>query len=633
MKNYLVIFLLFSLFSVAYGQETKSLHLSQDSFRLEQTDALTNVNIDPIRKDPSNRKCARIKLGINRMTPDEIAKVQVKTVGGNVVLTKRVPMTHRGGLEIEMTARTATFYLYHPTLGESNTVTVSLEGDKVYLMDAWAEQSLPMTVFCARGGAEVYVDDVYRGKIDNVDHTLTVTGIMAGMHKIRVQSGNDVTEQEVELTSDKVFFNVELKSTAHLQQFVVFNVTPANALVELDGETLVVNGGVAQKLVKFGTYSYSVVAKNYHKTAGHVTVNSTAAPKEVNVVLSPAFGWVNVSGRSVSGANVYIDNEYIGKAPIKSGNLSSGVHSVKIVKDLHKEYNTDVEVKDGATVELSPALKANFATVRVKTPDATAKIRVNNVVKGTGSWTGQLSPGSYRIEVSKDCHTSVFESIEVKEGDDVSLDLDAPTPISGTLAISTVPSGAHVYIDGVFAGYTPYYKPDALVGSHTVTIAKEGYKDKTVHVSIEEGKNTERFINMETGISAMLEPKKLTSIKRKYDNPDRGYMGTASMNFGYGFVNGYFSGVYQTTQGYQFNSYLFLGAQLGMFLDEEGVLPVTGVDFRWFWSDDKWGTGYMSLKIGYPYIADVTVGYRVDFFGFGVSVGAMGIMGALEFFW
>ena len=50
--------------------DSKSLILSQDSFRLEQTDALTNVNIDPIGKDPSNRRCARIKMGINLPSHD-----------------------------------------------------------------------------------------------------------------------------------------------------------------------------------------------------------------------------------------------------------------------------------------------------------------------------------------------------------------------------------------------------------------------------------------------------------------------------------------------------------------------------------------------------------------------------------
>ena len=615
--------------------DSKSLILSQDSFRLEQTDALTNVNIDPIGKDPSNRRCARIKMGINRMTPEEISKVQVKVVGGNVVLTKRVPMRDRGGLELEMTARNATFYLYHPVLGESNTVTVPLEADKVYLIDAWAEQSLPMTVFCARGGAEVYLDGIYRGVIDNVDHTLTITGVMSGKHHLKVASGSDVTEQDIELTSDKVFFNVELKSTAHLQQFLVFNVEPKNALVEVDGETWVVNDGIAQKLVKFGTYSYTVVAKDYHKTTGQVTVNSTAAPKEVNVALKPAFGWVNVTGRSSSGAVVYVDNEYVGKAPIRSGRLSSGVHSVKIIKDLHKEYGTSVTVTDGNVVELNPTLESNYATLNLKTPDVAAQIRINNEVKGTGSWIGHLSPGTYRIEVAKDRHVSSFETIEVKAGDALTLNLPAPTPISGTLAITSLPSGASVYIDGTLVGKTPYYMPDALVGSHTVAVSKAGYSDWHGTIVIEEGKHTEEVVTLKQGTSFKLEPEKhartATKSNTKYKraslfrNNDTGYLGGFGMEIGWDMsaVN-YFK--LTTSQGYQFDKSFYLGAYAGYTLDfyekltGDMMLPIFGIDARMLFGYSRVGYSYLGVRLYYPFIMDVYYGYSFGVFGLLVSV-------------
>lgn len=593
--------------------DSKSLIISQDSFRLEQTDALTNVNIDPIGKDPSNRRCARIKMGINRMTPEEISKVQVKVVGGNVVLTKRVPMRDRGGLELEMTARNATFYLYHPVLGESNTVTVPLEADKVYLIDAWAEQSLPMTVFCARGGAEVYLDGIYRGVIDNVDHTLTITGVMSGKHHLKVASGRDVTEQDIELTSDKVFFNVELKSTAHLQQFLIFNVEPKNALVEVDGETWVVNDGIAQKLVKFGTYSYTVVAKDYHKTTGQVKVNSTAAPKEVNVALKPAFGWVNVTGRSSSGAVVYIDNEYVGKAPVKSGRLSNGVHSVKIIKNLHKEYDTKVTVTDGETVELNPSLAPNYATVRLRTADDLAQIRINNEVKGSGTWNGQFAPGTYRVEVAKDRHVSVFETIEVKAGDELNLDIEAPAPICGTLAISSLPSGASVYIDGVYVGKTPYYVPDALVGSHMVTVSKVGYTDWSNRVTIEEGKQTEDFITLKTGVSAKLEPKKFAPKVKDFMSGYTLWIGT---KLGRAMSPGRrFAWSYETSHGYSFNSNLYLGGHLGYVwtpndnIESQGYF-MGGVDFRWFWSHHGYmdAGGFLGIKLGYPYIVEISIG-------------------------
>ena len=265
---------LFCGFSISLSAQAGSmLTLDEGSFRLEQTNALGGVNIDPIGKDRSNRACFRLKLRLDRMTPEDIRHVEVKVLGGNVVLMKREVASGGNGLILEMTARPGTrFYIKHPSLGESNTVTISPDADKVYLMDGWADQKLTVVVSCAKAGADVWLDGVYRGKT-GADMTLSVKDVMAGPHTVKIQSGEDTAEQQIEVTSDKVYFNIELKSAAHLQQFVVFNVTPADALVEFNGEMLFVADGMAQKLVRFGTYTYKVIAKDYHPAEGRITVD------------------------------------------------------------------------------------------------------------------------------------------------------------------------------------------------------------------------------------------------------------------------------------------------------------------------------------------------------------------------
>ncbi|MBE6233506.1 MAG: PEGA domain-containing protein [Bacteroidales bacterium] len=624
-------------------QDTKSLVLSRESFKLEQTDALSGVNIDPVGKDPSNRPCARIKLGINRMTPEEIAKVQVRIVGGNVVLTKRVPMLEKGGLELEMTARNVTFYLYHPVLGESNTVTVPLEGGQVYLMDAWAEQSHSMTVFCARGGAEVYLDGVYRGIIDNVEHTLTIPGIMAGRHHLKVSSGEDVTEQDIELSSAKVFFNVELKSTAHLQQFVIFKVDPADALIELEGETLVTNGGVAQKLMKFGTYSYSVMAKDYHVTRGQVTVNSTAAPKEVNVTLKPSFGWIDVSGKVSSGARVYIDNEYIGVAPVKSGKLSGGVHSVKIVKELYKTYDASITVQEGKVYELQPNLVSSAGNVTIKTTDPEAQVRINDEFKARGSWSGPLTPGSYRVEILRDKHVSVYDTFELKEGDDLDLSYPGPTPISGSLAVSSIPAGASLYIDDKLVGKTPYYSASILAGSHNIKITHVNYKDWQKRVDVEQNELTEVSATMIQGQSSLYndyyneeintKPSKKGSYWRDFS---KGYAGSVGYNIAQGYdatvlvINAF------TSQGYRFSPYFYMGVNLGYNWTITSLTvsnPIVALDIRSSFAYGWLGHLFLGTRLGYP-ASDIYLGWSLcDISNMELSFSTMGIGFGLFFEW
>ncbi|MBQ2703812.1 MAG: hypothetical protein IJF63_08160, partial [Alistipes sp.] len=92
--------------NIAIAQEAKHLlEIDATSFRPVQTDALSGVAIDKIELDRSKRPCARIKLHVNRMTPEQINQIQVMPIGGNVIVMKRNLAVEGTGLIIEMTAK------------------------------------------------------------------------------------------------------------------------------------------------------------------------------------------------------------------------------------------------------------------------------------------------------------------------------------------------------------------------------------------------------------------------------------------------------------------------------------------------------------------------------------------------
>ena len=169
---------------------------------------------------------------------------------------------------------------------------------------------------------------------------------------------------EMKLTTGKTTIVVERKAG---KQYVMFNVTPANATVELDGMPLEVLDGYAEKSMAYGTYDYRVSCANYHTEAGKITVSS-AGKVEKNISLLPNFGWIDFRGaHDYHGAQVYIDGECIGQLPLKSGVLKSGTHHVKVLKPLYKPYEQQVAVTDNNTTTLNVALVHNFANITLAT--------------------------------------------------------------------------------------------------------------------------------------------------------------------------------------------------------------------------------------------------------------------------
>ena len=196
----------------AVAQSEKSIVIEQSSFRAVQSDALTGVNIDPIGEDSSRRPCARIKVRINRMTKEDINAIEVR-IATNNELRKCKTAEYDNGLIIEMTAKpNSRFYFYHPRLGYSNEVNVNLEANKEYRIDAYLNQLLSITVMSDAVGADVYIDDMYRGQI-GANSTLVVHGISANKHFLVLQYADKKIEQDINVNSENFVFVSNLKSS------------------------------------------------------------------------------------------------------------------------------------------------------------------------------------------------------------------------------------------------------------------------------------------------------------------------------------------------------------------------------------------------------------------------------------
>lgn len=211
MKRFLLCLLcaIVSYSSMAEGPK-RLINIDPATFRPEQKDVLVDVNIDQIAKDRSKRPCARIKLHVNRMTREEIDQLQVVIAGGNVALTKKETSYEGNGLIIEMTAKPQTrFHIHHDKYGDSNEVTVDLEGNKVYQINAQLDLLLPIALASNVKYADVYIDDEYKGATDN-NCMLTVENVTPGEHKITLKQGALVAEKVVNVSMGNISFRVDV---------------------------------------------------------------------------------------------------------------------------------------------------------------------------------------------------------------------------------------------------------------------------------------------------------------------------------------------------------------------------------------------------------------------------------------
>ena len=298
----------------------------------------------------------------------------------------------------------------------------------------------------------------------------------------------------------------EQANNAPTQQYLAFQISPTNAVLEVEGKIWEVEAdGSSMQYVPFGKYDYQVRLENYHTYSGSVVVADPDNTHKVVVNLSPNFGWIEIKGNDVlDDANVYIDNALAGKVPFRSVALKSGKHSVRIVKKLYDEYSETVTVTDNQTVSLSPTLSANFAEVTLKV-DADAEIWVNNEKKGIRTWTGVLGSGMYRIECKQESHETTVTTKEiVPKMHGQTLTLATPRPIYGSLNVVSTPNFAKIYLDGHLEGETPKFIREVIIGTHSLRLEKEGCATLNKTITIAQGETLEVQEKLETDHSVVV---------------------------------------------------------------------------------------------------------------------------------
>lgn len=144
-----------------------------------------------------------------------------------------------------------------------------------------------------------------------------------------------------------------------------------------------------------------------------------------------------------------------------------------------------------------PAIsESTTGAVTVKSNISKAKVYIDGKYQGETPVTKTLSAGNYEIEIRKDGYITGKETVRVErdKSKTVSILLDKS---SGSIKVSSDPSGAKIYLDGAYTNTTPDTIADLKAGSYKIKVIKDGYREYTATVSVSEGQEAEVSANLE----------------------------------------------------------------------------------------------------------------------------------------
>lgn len=413
MKRLFTILLALFVALSAAAQSEKSIILDQNSFRPIHSSALDGVNIDPIGIDSSRNPCARIKVKINRMSREDIDKIEVK-IHTNNNLTKCKTADYDNGLIIEMTAKSETkFYFYHPDYGYSNEVVVNLEPDKEFYLEASLNKTYSIVVNSNVPDAEVYIDGKFISRTD-LNNSCIVKDVLIGMHDLKLVYGNLTYNKQIEVNSSSISFTQNVDTAATESQFVVFIVNPSNAIVMIGNQPYSLQDGAMMEVLAAGTYNYTVTAAGYHSQSGTFSVAGEKVEKHITLTADSAF----VLLTAPDNAEIWINGTMRGTGTWR-GTLNSGNYIFETRKAGHKNGKlSQYIVSNNAHQSFDlPAPTPIVGSLVVSGTPIAAEVKLDGKSIGTMPIKkDKLLVGSHTLTISKSGYQTDTRTITIAEG-------------------------------------------------------------------------------------------------------------------------------------------------------------------------------------------------------------------------
>ncbi|WP_198362115.1 PEGA domain-containing protein [Thermococcus pacificus] len=244
-----------------------------------------------------------------------------------------------------------------------------IKWQKAYRSDPHAVALAPTGDIIVAGGALVLrlpPDGDLPGFSGDTNAKITIPnpGVMDSQAEI---VNSSVTPQDSQAYSNPVELTVR---TFYGSATLTINSTPSGAEVYIDGEYK----GTTPLAVQLysGTHTIKLTKQDYENYTTTITL-IPGESKVLNITLTPTFGFLTVYS-DPSGAKVYVDGSYIGDTPIENYKLSTGEHTIKLVKENYADYVREITIELGKTTKIEATLTSNTKHTTTNTHQGTGGI-------------------------------------------------------------------------------------------------------------------------------------------------------------------------------------------------------------------------------------------------------------------
>ncbi len=264
-----------------------------------------------------------------------------------------------------------------------------------------------------------------------------------------------------------------------LAMLFLFRARALHVVVDAEAPAQVSVSGLALPLGKRylllpGDYTVRATAEGYLPGLASVTVDERD-DHVVELKLQPLPGLVSIDS-TPPGATVTVDGNAVGRTPLIDLPLPGGEHRLTLTEARHLPLQQTLDVTGrGVRQTLALPLLPAWAGLTIDSEPPGASILIDGEAVGKTPAAVDVLQGEHQVMLQLPAFADWQKALRVTAGQDQDLGRITLLPAPGRLALTSVPSGANVTLDGDFQGQTPLTVEISPGRAHQLAISKPGY--------------------------------------------------------------------------------------------------------------------------------------------------------------
>lgn len=292
----------------------------------------------------------------------------------------------------------------------------------------------------------------------------------------------------------KIIFGIFILLLVLLLWFVISAKTVIVEIAPAPDEVDLINGSFVVKisdrfLARAGEYQLTASKRGYYPFNEKVSIGML--PSYIfKRTLKKKPGFISINLDTPDRARVYINQRYIGVAPIEEITLAAGTHSIELQRYRYQTLRSELQV-EGAEVkqQFLYSMKPNWSAVSLDSKPSNAQVWLDGIRYDNTPLSIQLDAGTYRMEIVHPDYSAHISDFVVLPNQPLDLGTINLARDPSHLVIKSRPAGASVYLNDKKHGITPLTINATPDTDYQLRFTKSGYRALSRTVKIAPGES------------------------------------------------------------------------------------------------------------------------------------------------